>query len=32
MIACGKDLKEALDICLAMEKAAEQYIEARISK
>ena len=32
MIACGKDLQEALDICLAMEKAAEQYIEARISK
>ena len=32
MIACGKDLKEALDICLAMEKAAEQYIENRISK
>ena len=32
MIACGKNLQEALDICLAMEKAAEQYIEARISK
>ena len=32
MIACGKDLQDALEICLAMEKAAEQYIEARISK
>ena len=32
MIACGKDLKEVLDICLAMEKAAENYIETRISK
>lgn len=29
MLACGKDLEEALNICLAMEKAAEQFIESR---
>lgn len=29
MIACGKDLEEALAVCIAMESAAAQYIEAR---